>query len=290
MPVRTRAAGIAIAAAAVTAAPAPAHAANAVYGGSTSAGAAIVVKADKQAKRLRSAVVQWRAACDDGRGFPIAGELRPAGADPGFQAGFGELQTSRNGKGRFAGTQLGAFDLGDQIGVLRSTYAGKLAKQRAGGTLSATIEIIDRASEATVTTCRTGSVRWSATRSPGRVYGGSTSQDFPIVVRLNSGRRAVADLLYGWESATCKPDDGFWSVAEHFGGFPLPGGRFGNAFDQVFQLDDGGERKFAYDITGRVAKTRASGTVRANVTDTDAAGTVTSACDSGTVSWSAATG
>ncbi len=60
MPFTTRAAGFAIAAIAVTT-PAPALAGNAVYGGSTSAGAAIVINADKKAKKLRSMVVSWRA-------------------------------------------------------------------------------------------------------------------------------------------------------------------------------------------------------------------------------------
>ena len=53
MPITSRAAGIAIATAAAAAiAPSPALAKNAVYGGSTSKGAAIVIKADKQAKTL----------------------------------------------------------------------------------------------------------------------------------------------------------------------------------------------------------------------------------------------
>ena len=68
MPITTRAAGFAIAAIAVTT-PAPALAGNAVYGGSTSAGAAIVVNADKKAKKLRSAIVSWKANCDDGSGI-----------------------------------------------------------------------------------------------------------------------------------------------------------------------------------------------------------------------------
>ena len=72
MPITTRAAGFAIAAIAVTT-PAPALAGNAVYGGTTSAGAAIVINADKKAKKLRSAVVSWKASCDDGSAIPRRG-------------------------------------------------------------------------------------------------------------------------------------------------------------------------------------------------------------------------
>lgn len=289
MPRTTTVAGIAVAVAAAAGPPSPA-AAGPVFGGSTSKGAAIVVKTDKKARALRSAVVSWTADCDNGRRFPVAAPLTAVKAEPGFVPGFRELATSRNGKGRFAGIQLGSFDLGDSVGALDASYSGKLSAKRASGKLSATIMIIDKASEATVATCRTGAVSWSATRSPGRVFGGSTAQEHPVVVRLDAMRRRVADLLIGWESGTCKPDGMFISASESFSAFPLAGGRFGDAFDQFYSPDEGGEGKVTYDITGRVSKTRASGSLRVNLVETDAAGATRAACDSGSVSWSAVTG
>ena len=290
MSISTRAAGIAIAAAAVAGTTSPAHAAGAVYGGSTSAGAAIVINADKKARTLRSAVVSWTARCDDGRRFPMGMPLTAVKAASGFQPGFRELATSRNGKGRFAGTQLGGFDMGDRAAAMTATYTGKLSTKSARGTLEGTITIVDKASGNTVATCKTGSVRWSATRSPGRVFAGSTSQDNPIVLRLDAKRRKVANLLFGWDTTTCKPDDVFASVNEQFGNFPLSGGRFGDAFDQFYKPDGGGEGKVSYDITGRVASKRASGSLRVTFAETDPAGTTTVACDSETIPWSAVTG
>src|SRR3954452_19473067 len=139
MPISTRAIGVAaaVAAAATTASPAVA-AGGAVFGGSTSTGAAIVINADKKARGLRSAVVSWTAKCDDGSRFPVAVPLQAVTAEPGFQPGFRELATSRNAKGRFAGTQLGAFDLGDRVAALSARYSGKLSAKRASGTLDAT--------------------------------------------------------------------------------------------------------------------------------------------------------
>jgi hypothetical protein len=289
MPFTTRAAGFAIAAIAVST-PAPALAGNAVYGGSTSAGAAIVINADKKAKKLRSAIVSWKANCDDGTRFPVSVQMKAVVAEPGFTPEFGELAVSRNGKGRFAGTQLGGFTTDETSGTLKASYSGKLTKKRATGTLDATITIVERAGGTTVATCRTGPVRYSATRSPGRVFAGSTSQDHPVVVRLDARRRKVADMLFGWESSTCKPDDAYFNVDETFGAFPLGGGHFGEAFAQIFTPNEGGEGRIAYDITGRVARTRASGTVRVNLTETDPAGAVTVACDSGIVPWEAVSG
>jgi hypothetical protein len=290
MPIPTRAVGIAIATAAAVGAPAPALGANAVFGGSTSAGDAIVIGADKKAKALRSAVVSWTAACDDGRRLPVAFPLKPVRAEPGFEPGFRQLATSHNGRGRFAGTQVGAFDMGDHAGAMTAKYGGRLTARRASGTLAATVTIVEKAGGTTVATCRTGTVRWSATRSPGRVFAGSTAQDHPVVVRLDAKRRTVDDLLIGWESATCKPDTLFVSASETFGGFPLSGGRFGDAFDRFYTPEGGGEGKVGYDVAGRVTRTRVSGTLRVNVSETDAAGALRGACDSGSVCWSAVTG
>jgi hypothetical protein len=290
MPSPTRAVGIAIVVAAAAGHASPALAGGAVYGGSTSKGAPNVINADKKAKALRSAVVSWSAACDDGRRFPGSVQLKAVVAEPGFTPGFRELATSQNGKGRFKGIELGTYNLGDRSGGLIANLSGKLTPKRASGKLSATIIVLDNATGDTVATCRTGSVSWSATRSPGRVYAGSTAQDHPVVVRLDAKRRTVADLLFGWESGTCRPDDLSISVDERFGGFPLQGGHFGDAFDQQFDPGDGGQGKVSYDITGRVAKTRASGSLHVNVVQTDATGATTAACDSGAVSWSAVTG
>jgi hypothetical protein len=289
MPIHTRAAGLAIVAVVAAGAPSPASARNATYGGSTSAGAPIVINADKKAKSLRSAIVSWRAACDDGRGFPVAMPVTAVKSESGFVPGIRELATSRNGKGRFAGIHVGAFNMGDLAGLMTASYGGKLSGKRASGTLTATITVVDQAGN-TVTTCRTGSVRWSATRAPGRVYAGSTAQDHPVVVRVDAKRRKVSDLMFGWQSGTCKPDDVFLSVNEDFSDFPLGSGRFGDAFNTSYTPGEGGSGKVAYDITGRVARTRASGSFRVGLTETDAAGNVTTACDSGSVSWSAVTG
>jgi hypothetical protein len=216
--------------------------------------------------------------------------LKAVAPEPGFNPGAQELATSRNGKGRFAGTQLAALRMGDRVAALRARYAGTLSAKRARGTLDATISVVESASGDVVATCRTGTVRWSATRAPGRVFGGSTSQGYPVVARVDAKRRTVADLLIGWSSETCKPDDVFLSIDDRFSKLPLSSGHFGGAFDQFYSPDGGGDGKVAYDIAGRIAGKRTSGTLRVNLTETDPSGTVTTACDSGSIAWSAVTG
>jgi hypothetical protein len=266
-------------------------AAGGVFGGSASDQHAIVVNSDAKAKRLTSAVIAWRAQCDDGMGFPVAMQLTATKQQAGFTAGPRDLVMSRNAKGRFAGTQRVGFDLGDSAALATVKLAGKLGRAAASGTLSADITIIDKRSGARQEGCRTGALRWTASRSAGRIYGGKTSQEQPFVIRLDARRKRVSDLLTGWETSSCSPDaNRYMTFPERFDNFPLSGGRFGNAFDQDYDLDPGAKRRFSYQLAGKVGRASAKGTFRVGVTDTDASGATTETCDTGPVTWKAITG
>ncbi len=260
-----------------------------VYGGTTSDDAAIVVESDAKAKKLRRAVIAWSAACGDGRQIPWTSDLSPATAEPGFMPGPDDLAMSRNAKGRFSGKQITSGGNGSTSAIVEVTLSGKLRTTSASGKLRAHIVIIDDAAGTEVTTCDTGSLSWSASRSPGRIYAGSTSQDHPVVARVDRKRGRVTDLLVGWESASCQPDGYYW-VPEHFTGLRLQGSSFTDAFDQSYTLDDGGSIAFAYALGGKVSKRTIRGDLQVTVTGTDAAGAPNLACDSGKLSWRAATG
>ena len=219
----------AVVTAAVLAVSPPAFAADAVYGGSTTRGGdPIVLKANPAASELRMVAISWDAACGDGMGFPGATELTPVKPTAGFAPGSDELLISQNAKGRFKGTQLSSSDLGANAAAIQVELAGKLKPNGASGTLSAIVKIFDKATGAAVTSCQTGTLRWTALRAPGIVYGGTTSQGEPVVVRLNKQRKQVNDLLFSWH-ADCVPSNRYFRFAEHFGGFPVKGnGGFGN--------------------------------------------------------------
>ena len=99
-------------AAGVTLVAAPSAAGSAVFGGSTRGNEPIVLRADGKAKKLRSVVIAWEAACGDGTNFPGVGELTAARDEPGFVPDPGDLVTSRNARGRFTGTQLATYNGG----------------------------------------------------------------------------------------------------------------------------------------------------------------------------------
>jgi hypothetical protein len=267
-----------------------AFAADRVYGGSTSAGEAIVVTADKAGKKLRSAVVSWRAECADGEYFATGSALTPAQSAPGFTPGPDELEIKRNGKRRFAGTQHVGYGLGDAFAAVTVALDGRLGAKAASGTLSAEVAIIERATGNALTTCRTGRERWRAARAPGRIYAGKTSQDQPIVARLDAKRRRVTDVMLGWDSSSCQPE-GAVHYPERLSNFRLAStGRFGDEWDATEPVSDGGSARTTYALTGRIARGGARGTLKIGVTWTDPAGAVTRTCDSGSVSWKAATG
>ena len=280
-------AGAAVATALTLTAPAYA-AAGAVYGGSTNAHEPIVLRADRAGQRLRSAVMSWEAKCDHGATFPFAAELPVVTLTPGFSGGAFELAMSRNAKGRFSGAQRASFQLDSGTATVAVMFAGRLRAGSASGTLSADVVVLDESGNE-VDSCRTGATKWNASRSPGRLFAGKTSQDEPIVVRLDAGRRNVKNVLVGWQTASCRPE-GFARFGESLTNFPLRAGRFGDALASSYDEPGGGTQRYTMELAGKVTRRSASGTLRATITVTDAAGATTLSCDSGGVTWKTATG
>src|SRR4051812_18892497 len=282
-------AGTALTVAATLSAAPGALAAKAVFGGSTKSGEAIVLTADKKAVKLKSAVIAWEANCADGMTLPFSSALTVSKASPGFSPAANDLSLTRNGKRRFSGRQTFALEGSDSALAVVVTLAGKLGAKAASGTLTADATEIDKASGATKTTCHTGSLRWKASRAPGRVYGGSTGQDEPFVAKVDARRKRVTDVLVGWGSP-CQPD-GYMSYPERLSNFALASsGRFSDTWEDNVRMTDGGSRKFAYSLTGRLSRRSGAGTFRVAVTGTDSGGATTLTCDTGSIRWKAATG
>ena len=266
----------------------PALAATAVFGGTTNAHEAIVVRADGKARKLRSLVIAWEAPCTDGTRFAEAIELAPAARSSVPRPH--DLLIDRNRGGRFAGAHVVGYSAGPRNAAVAVETSGRLQPRRAAGTLSASVTLLDSATGVQQATCKTGTLEWTAGRSPGRIYGGKTAQDEPIVVRLDRRRTTVADVHVGWQSASCQPPDNFVRLADRLTDFPLRKGRFGDTWEQSFDLAGGAKASLSYAVRGRLARTSSRGMLQVTVKETDAAGAVTMACDSGAVRWRAATG
>jgi hypothetical protein len=274
----------------VLAAAPPALAADAVFGGTTSVGEPIVLKSDAKLAALTSAVIGWHAKCDDGSGFPGATALTPTTATPGFNPQYHDLLMSRNAKGKFAGEQLYGAGGSSTVAAVVVDVAGRLTATKASGTLSAMVKLTDAATGNSAGACSTGTLRWKASRAPGSIFGGSTSQEYPLVLRVDAARKHVSDLITSWDTHTCTPA-GSYSVPEHLGNFALKStGAFAAAWSDASPMNGGGKEGVSYQLAGRVKRTAAKGTLHVAFTDTDAAGAQTLACDSGGIAWKAATG
>jgi len=264
----------------------PAHAATAVFGGTTKSHEPIVLKADKSAQRLRSIVIGLDAACDNGKHYVISGSYKVARSAPGLPRG-GGLVMSRNAHGRFAGKIVGSDQAADGTGQVVVKLAGRLTRGAARGTIAAKATVTDQAGQ-TVTTC-TAQTPWAASRRPGVIYGGSSTQGEPVVVRLDDSRRRVSDFLFSWD-ASCQPD-GALRIPDGLTGFAVSTvGAFGDTFNDQINMDDGGHAQLGYVLHGKITRSAASGTVSAQLTQSDAAGTQQGQCSTGDVSWSVASG
>jgi hypothetical protein len=134
-----------------------------------------------------------------------------------------------------------------------------------------------------------GAARAVAAAAGGTVYGGMTSQNFPVVIQTNRNRRRVTDAMIAIR-ANCT-SGGFFVVPDGYRDMPVSKKRkFSASFGPTTERnDDGTTTDFEGSISGSFnkARTKASGKWSFKATDHDAAGAVTDTCDSGSISWTA---
>jgi len=132
-----------------------------------------------------------------------------------------------------------------------------------------------------------GAAAKTATR--GVVWGGVTSQGWPVVVELRKKRREIVRAAIGLHlqctsGSIANVPDTYRDVRVS------KKGKFSASFGpETVRRDDG----TTFDVEGSVSgalnstRTKLSGKWQIKLTDHDAAGVVTDTCDSGAVSWTA---
>jgi hypothetical protein len=131
-------------------------------------------------------------------------------------------------------------------------------------------------------------------RSPGVAYAGETSQDSPVSFVLSRDRKTIKRLDIDWYATLTQCTNGVAYVS---------GNTFGAAKTKALKLSSRGTFRQTYVdaltvagvahveerpvVRGTVGRTRASGTFRATVIVTDAAGAEINRCDTGTIRWRA---
>jgi hypothetical protein len=123
----------------------------------------------------------------------------------------------------------------------------------------------------------------------GAVYGGATSQDFPVVIELNKSRSKVVRGHIALRLSCTS--GGISTQSDVYTGLKVSKkGRFSASFGpELNRHDDGTTTDAEGSFSGKAnaARTKLSGKWRLKLTDRDATGAVTDTCDSGSVSWKA---
>jgi hypothetical protein len=160
-----------------------------------------------------------------------------------------------------------------------------------GGRVSGTIRVAGPVTDSTgaqVSSCDSGTVRWSARR--GSDFGGGTSQEAPLTFRLARDRRHVSRFAIDWR-VRC---GGVEQTGLRLPIPSLPVSRTGRFEKRVFtaipiRLANGAVAQGQYVMRGRVRGERASGTYRVYGSLIAPDGTKL-ACDTRTLRWTAGRG
>lgn len=258
------------------------------YGGATSQDSPLVVQLSRSAKSVSRVGVHWDAPCSSGMSV-VFGDTLVASAGPPAATppdGTHVFTPSAVSGGRFTGNAAGALDFGAYQGVVSQKMTGKLGAKRGTGTYQAHVDVIERATGSKVDDCDTGPLTWKASGPQDLVYGGASSVGEPVVVILDKGRKSVREIRFGW-SADCTPA-GFVSLGDDLVNFPLSrSGGWGDVFTLTFPLDDGGTNAFAYNIRGKVGRSKVTGSFQVTRTRRDAGGGTVASCPSNTIRFSA---
>lgn len=268
---------IAVAALAATAlAVVPSSASARSFGGETRDGQPIVVTTNAAGKVDRI-VLMFGATCRSGRGYSFGSRLtRRGGRVP--------MRVRMRRGGRFTATSAAAEQLeGGRVAGIGIKIAGRITGRSLTGTLEAAIAVGTADAPEPEDTCTYRRRSFSAISLPGRILTGETSQRLPVVLQLDARARNVRVLRIGW-NAGCEPP-GFVQIPDELVRFRIRGGAFGDDFEQTIPLDDGTERTFRYDLSGRANRRRASGTITVEMEDRG--GPAPGVCRTGPVTWRA---
>jgi hypothetical protein len=240
---------LAVAAAVATPAVAAPRATTTVYAGSTSADQEpMVLRISK--KRVIGLSMMWRAPCQSGRNYSF-GETLTLAKPIAIRAG------------RFSGSVFIPQDLGEGLtGAASVLIKGTVTKTKITGSFTGGLAVGSDPSGPS-DTCALVDQRYTLAHSPGRVFGGSTSQGLPVVLELNSSRKLIRHFHVGWR-ATCASGGGF-QIGDFLTNFSIRAGRFGADFAQEVSTSDGGTATFSYLVSGRVTRTSSKGSLTVRV-------------------------
>jgi hypothetical protein len=246
-----------------------------VYGGVTRGGDPIVITTDANARKITGAVFRIRVNGDDGDWWPIAGKAQVRTASPDSQTiATGVLMASTNARGRFEARLLTTVESSpDRVALGGIILKGTLKPGKASGTIMGWVTVTNPETMELVGNYETRSVKWTAERSAGRVYGGALANDMPIVLKLDRRATKVSEIGLVCHIDLSTPPGWFWDSSEWLSDFRLRSGRFGDTFRWSEQEADW-TATYDWKIAGRVTAKSATGSVALTTSVTESSGDV----------------
>lgn len=242
------------------------------YGGSNSQDDPVVVLLSKDGKKVTTIGEQFEAKCTSGT--RLVRMLKVPAALPVSAAG------------KFSGARTGAGQVSDGSQTLSvTTIKGTVTGRVMTGTLAVNIQVVGPKGTAADTCSETATFKAAAKR--GSVFAGFTSQDGPAVLELAAGAKKLHHLHVGWQS-NCKPS-GFLQIGDTLANFPIRNGVFGDDFTANYGEPGAEQETVTYSVHGKIIGPKASGRFQVKLHETDPDGS-TADCDTGTVTFKAATG
>lgn len=258
-----------------SAAPATAPAGVAVdhtFGGSTSVGDPIVIQLDPRRGTVIRIAAIWDAPCVNHPDLITHYDLGPIDFKPSL---------SISASGRFAFTGQARTDLGTQVAMATLKVRGTVRGRTISGLISLSGDIVESQTQQAVSHCRV-SKRFKAVSAPNTIYGGVTSQNFPVVIQRVPSSAKLGLFRIGWLPNCANGGPVYRAYAFH-GLPPIKAGKFAANFNYA----SGG---LTGSLRGRILGAMASGTYRDRSKFFGPSGAVAGTCDSGPVSWKATSG
>ena len=266
----------------------PATAGATTYGGVTKDGDPMVITTS--GKQVRSMTLHWAAPCPSGNVIMDAGTVRysgppPTAAPPSLTVGQSHLYTTPMSKaGKFTGNIYGALDIDPGYFLpVTGVLSGKLGKSGGSGGYTLMVSVFELPAGTMLESC-TVSGTWKVAHDA-RTYSGATSQDQPIVVKLNAARTRVTGMFVGFRVGC--PDNSFFQPSEAFTFGLSRAGQFGASIPSSGPADGGGTRDVSRSFSGTVKRAVAKGSFNISMTETDAQGVAQPACSTQDVTWKA---
>jgi hypothetical protein len=243
------------------------------YGGTTAQQEPFVIMLSKDGKHVVRITNEATASCASGFHYLLADNLKAS--------------LAISGSGAFRGKHTDAEPLGDHAGIVDETVSGKAKGKKITGSLKVHVDVIPSGGGVATDTCDL-TTKFTLVSAKGREFAGTTSQGTPALVELTSSKKKVNHFHIGWRGS-CTPS-GSIRFGEFLRNFPIKSGRFGETWTQRFNEPSGEYEVDQYTVSGKIKGAKASGKFHVKDSFFEASGASQGTCDSGSVSWKAASG